>query len=161
MPAFKKPKRLFQLEQPFSGWAERPFKNRRLHRERSAKEKPGAENCSGLSSAGVREVTRTPDLPLRRRSLYPTELRRRLKNGQRKRFFYYIRNRRARQAKALPPMAHSSMFQNFFPLQSRRQPEQPPAHPPVPQQPLPERRRIIAATAHIKQAATRPTTTQS
>ena len=25
---------------------------------------------------GVREVTRTPDLPLRRRSLYPTELRR-------------------------------------------------------------------------------------
>ena len=26
--------------------------------------------------SGVREVTRTPDLPLRRRSLYPTELRR-------------------------------------------------------------------------------------
>ena len=30
--------------------------------------------------AGVREVTRTPDLPLRRRSLYPTELRRHLLN---------------------------------------------------------------------------------
>ena len=27
-------------------------------------------------SLAVREVTRTPDLPLRRRSLYPTELRR-------------------------------------------------------------------------------------
>ena len=53
-----------------------PLTGQAIAPARNDKKEPSQTRDSTERAFGVREVTRTPGLPLRRRSLYPTELRR-------------------------------------------------------------------------------------